>query len=288
MPTITLIGPGAIGGMVAAWLCQDPSNLVSVAARTPFSKLILEVPGDRLSAAPRVLTEPSEATPSDWVMVATKSYDSQAAADWFPTSLQDLGRVAILQNGVDHIDRFSQWLPREKILPVIVDCPAERLSPGVVRQRGPASLKVPAGALATTFCRLFDKTGIDCRPVEDFTSAAWRKLCLNAAGVVNALILQPARIAHDDTAARLMRLVVEEAAAVGRAEGAQISHDIAKEVVEIYGNQPPDSINSLHADRAAGRPMEIEIRNGVIIERGRQHGIPTPYNDMAVSLLKID
>jgi 2-dehydropantoate 2-reductase len=33
--------------------------------------------------------------------------------------------------------------------------------------------------------------------------------------------------------------------------------------------------------------MEIDLRNGIIVELGKKHGIPTPYNDMAVSLLKI-
>lgn len=35
MTTIALIGPGAIGGTVAAWLAQDPSIEVTVCARTP-------------------------------------------------------------------------------------------------------------------------------------------------------------------------------------------------------------------------------------------------------------
>ncbi len=44
-------------------------------------------------------------------------------------------------------------------------------------------------------------------------------------------------------------------------------------------------MNSIHADRAAGRPMELDARNGVIVRLGRRHGIATPYNDMAVALL---
>lgn len=195
--------------------------------------------------------------------------------------------VAVLQNGVDHAERFSAWIPRDRILPVIVDCPSERLAPGHIRQRGPASLTVPAGKLASEFETLFDGTGIDCRIVDDFTSAAWWKLCLNAAGVVNALTLQPARIAHDATAAMLMRSIVLEAVAVGRAAGARLHDDIADQVIEIYRGHPPDSINSLHADRLAGRPMEIELRNGVIVDAGKRHGIETPYNEMAVSLLTL-
>ncbi len=85
-----------------------------------------------------------------------------------------------------------------------------------------------------------------------------------------------------------MRRIIDEAAAVGRAEGANLSPDIADEVIEIYRNQPPDSVNSLHADRAAGRPMEIDLRNGIVTELGRKHGIATSFNEMAVSLLKIN
>ena len=80
-----------------------------------------------------------------------------------------------------------------------------------------------------------------------------------------------------------MRHIIEETAAVGRAEGALLSPDIADQIIG-----PPDSINSLHADRIAGRPMVIDLRNGVIVERGKLYDIPTPYNDMAMALLKID
>ncbi|MNY76046.1 2-dehydropantoate 2-reductase [compost metagenome] len=42
---------------------------------------------------------------------------------------------------------------------------------------------------------------------------------------------------------------------------------------------------SLHADRLAGHPMEIDARNGVIVRLGRKHAIPTPMNTVLVTLL---
>lgn len=50
-------------------------------------------------------------------------------------------------------------------------------------------------------------------------------------------------------------------------------------------NASPDGVNSLHADRAAGRPMETDARNGAVVRIGRRHNIPTPLNQMAVTLL---
>ena len=287
MPEIAVIGPGAIGGMIAARLCQNSHNNVTVVARTPISQLSVTTPDGTLQASPRIVTGSGDLGSADWVLVATKAYDSASAAEYFDALLGDETRVAVLQNGVNHVERFSSWLPRERILPVIVDCPTERVAPGEIRQRGVAVLTVPACDLGATFAGLFNNTGVECEQTDDFVSVAWWKLCVNSAGVVNALMLQPARIAHDDAAAQVMRRIIEEVAAVGRAEGASLSSDIADEVVNIYRNQPPDSVNSLHADRAAGRPMEIDLRNGVVTELGRRHGIATPCNEMAVTLLTI-
>ena len=49
---------------------------------------------------------------------------------------------------------------------------------------------------------------------------------------------------------------------------------------------PRDAGNSMLADRRAGRPMEIDARNGVIVRLGRKHGIPAPMNALMVALLE--
>lgn len=290
MPRITLVGPGAIGGLAAAWLCRDERNDVTVCARTPLEALRLESPHGSFTARPRIRLNPDAAAEygeADWILVATKAYDSARAARWFEGALGERTRVAVLQNGVDHVERFSAYLPASRIVPVIVDCPTERVPPGTIRQRGEATMAVPDTAAGAEFCALFERTRIRATPNPEFLSVAWRKLCINAAGVVNALTGQPAGVANDPNAAALMRHIVQETAAVGRAEGARLAEDIADEVVGIYRGQPADSVNSLLADRLAGRPMETDIRNGVIVRLGKKHGIATPYNEMAVALLSV-
>jgi 2-dehydropantoate 2-reductase len=288
MPRITLIGPGAIGGLTAAWLCRDDRNEVTVCARTPLREIELETPYETFTAQPGIRLRPGDGETADWILVATKAYDSARAAQWFEGILGESTRVAVLQNGVDHVERFSAFLPAERILPVIVDCPTERVSPGRIRQRGDATMAVPESAAGGAFCRLFERTRIEAAQDPDFLSAAWRKLCINAAGVVNALTGLPARIANDPHAAGLMRRIVDETAAVGRAEGADLPASIADDVVTMYRGQPADSVNSLLADRLAGRPMEIDIRNQVIVRLGARHGIATPRNEMAVALLNVE
>lgn len=135
MQRIALIGPGAIGGTVAAWLAQNPALAVTVCVRTPFEPLEVETPEGRLTATPDLLTEPSRARPIDWVLSATKTYDVVAAAGWLPGLMGPHTRVAVLQNGVEHIERFAPYVRAPSIVPVVVDLPAERDGPGRTTRR---------------------------------------------------------------------------------------------------------------------------------------------------------
>ena len=174
----------------------------------------------------------------------------------------------------------------ERIVPVIVDCPAERKSPERIVQRGAMSLKVPEGGLGAEFVGLFAGTSADAATVPDWTTVAWRKLCHNSAGVLSALLLRPNEVMHDAAIGEVALQIVRECCAVGRAEGAVLSDAVPDEVLAAYRKAARDGVNSMLADRVAGRPMEIDARNGVIMRMGRKHGIATPSNDMAVALLE--
>ena len=191
MASILLIGPGAIGATLAAWLAQDDRHDVAVAARTSFDSLEVQTPEGVIRAKPRVYTEFSQVRPVDWVLVATKAYDSDAAALWFPTACGPRTRVAVIQNGVEHVARFQKYIEPARIVPVMIDMPADRLSPGRTIQRGPAHMVVPAGKNGADFLQLFAHANFDAKPTDDFVSAVWRKLCLNSAGAVSAVCSNP-------------------------------------------------------------------------------------------------
>lgn len=286
MIRIAIVGPGAVGGTMAAWLGTRRDLDLTACARTALSSIEVVAPERTLTVAPRVLTNPHDATPVDWVFVATKTYDAAATALWFPTLGGARTRFAILQNGVEHVGRFSPYAPAERILPVMVDCPAERTGPGRIRQRGAATLVVPHGEAGLAFADLFAGTEVDVRTTADWTTAAWRKLAVNAAGGVSAVTLRPAGVVTVPEVADVMRGIVREVVAVGRAQGASLGDEVVEAVIDGYRGAPPDSVNSLHADRLAGRPMESDARNGVVVRLGRQFGIPTPYNESVLAYLR--
>ncbi len=163
----------------------------------------------------------------DWVIVATKAYDVAGAAKWLERLCAKGAPVAVLQNGVEHRERFAPYVAMEKILPVMVDCPAERrLRTG--SQRGVMHLKVPDSAMGREFVELFAGTAADATVVPDFLSVVWRKLCFNSAGVLSALVMQPAGVVRDEAMGEVALQIIRECAAVARAEGAQLEENVAE------------------------------------------------------------
>jgi 2-dehydropantoate 2-reductase len=286
MARIAIVGVGAIGGVTAALLQQAGGHELLLCTRHPMARLSVDTPDGSVEVNAIFVTNPSEAFEVDWVIVATKAYDVAGAAKWLERLCSKGAPVAVLQNGVEHRERFAPYIATEKILPVMVDCPAERQAPDRVRQRGVMHLKVPDNALGRDFVKLFTGTPADATVVSDFQSVVWRKLCFNSAGVLSALLLQPAGVVREEALGDVALQIIRECAAVARAEGAQLEENVAEIVLAAQRAAPADSINSMLADRQAGRPVEIDARNGVTVRLGRKHRIATPANSMAVALME--
>lgn len=285
MARVAIVGVGAIGGTLAALLQLGGRHEITLCTRRPLPKLTVTTPSGPVGVTARNATVREVAGPVDWVIVATKAYDAAAAAEWFPALRGQGTPVAVVQNGVEHRERFAPYVDRTRLVPVIIDCPAERQSDGEVRMRGAARMCVEDTPLGLEFGALFAGSPAKMEQVADLTTVAWRKLCVNSVGALNALTCKPAGVLRDEAVGRLAVAIVAECVAVGRAEGAQLSESLGEEILARYRAGPPDAVNSLLADRLAGRRMEIDARNGAIVRNGEKHGIPTPLNRMVVALL---
>ena len=286
MARVAVVGVGAIGSVLAALLEVTGNHQITLCTRRPMDRLLVTTPEGVIDVKAANSTEPGLAEAVDWVLVATKTFDAAGAAAWLPTLCARGARVAVVQNGVEHRERFAPYVSRESILPVIIDCQVERRTGVGVVQRGKARMFVETGAAGRDFAQLFTGSTADVQLTEDFLTAAWRKLAFNSAGVVCALTGEPSGILHDEELGSLAIGIAAECIAVAQAEGAKLDEGLAQRVLEGYRAQPVDSVNSLLADRLAGRNMEIDARNGVIVRRGDQHGVPTPLNRMAAALLR--
>ena len=287
MARIALIGVGAIGGALAGLLHSTGKHQLILCTRRPLPDLLVRMPEGEQCVQAMNLTSTLHSEPVDWIIVSTKAYDAEGAASWFAGLSTGGAPVAIVQNGVEHRERFSPWMRESRLLPVVIDCPVERAADGVVNVRGSVLLKTEDTVMGRGFLELFEGSEAHCVATEDFLSAAWWKLCINVVGALNALTLEPVRVLWEEAMIPIERGLVAECLAVARAEGARLADTVIDEVINLYRCHPADSVNSLLADRLANRRMEYDARNGAVVRKGLKHGIATPLNQMATALLAI-
>lgn len=290
---ITLIGPGAIGCAFGGALLEAGHRL-TVVARQGFDRLRVEHPdglveagvdGDRLT----VLTDPGDLQPTALVLVATKQHQTADAAEAIRTATAADSVVAVLQNGVEHHETLAPILGGQgRVLPTMVACPAQRQRPGDVVVTGRTLLEVPAGSEGTMLAGAFAGSYARIRQVDDWTTSTWTKLVVNAAsGIVGVLSRRDNGVYADDGARELLIALMREVAAVGRAEGADLPDELVPLIAEGVRQRAGNHLNSITADRLAGRPTEWQARNEVVLRLAERHGIDVPLNRMGTALIRL-
>ena len=227
--------------------------------------------------------------PVDWVLLCTKTHATASAAPWLKRLCTPATRVAVLQNGIDHVARVAPLAGGATVLPVIVYYNGERLAADRVRLRRGADqdFVVADNDDGRAFAQLFEATPLRVHLGDDFVTLVWRKLLVNAvASPVTALTLQRQAVLRRPDIQTLCLAVLEEAIAVGRAEGAQLAVDEAARTLATLFTFSGELGTSMYFDRLAGRPFEHEALTGAIVAAGERHGIATPLNRALLALLR--
>lgn len=284
-PTIALIGPGAIGTTIAAVLHEVDRTPV-LCGRTAHPQLILRYDDGEVVVPGPVLSNPSAINhPFDLVFIAVKTTQVADIANWLAALCDENTVVCALQNGVEQKTQLEPSVNGAKVLPSVVWFPAQREPDASVWLRAKPRLTLPdvpqakrvADALSGTRCAVELST--------DFISIAWRKLLQNAVAGLMVLANRRAGMFSRVDITELALAYLRECLTVARAEGAVLDDNVPQDIVNGFHHAPADLGTSILADRQANRPLEWDIRNGVIQRYGHTHGIPTPISDVLVPLL---
>jgi 2-dehydropantoate 2-reductase len=268
-------------------LLHAAGHQLLLCGRTARTRIELRPEGAEPIVVPGpVHTDPGELSgPVDVVVLAVKATQNEVAGGWLAALCAEHTVVVVLQNGVEQVEQVQPHCPSSAVVPGIVWYSAETQPQGWVRLRGEASLLLPTGPAPETVAELMRGAGcrVNCDP--DFVTAAWRKLLVNALAGLMALSGRRSGMFRRDDVAALSRRYVAECLAVARAEGAKLGDEVVADLAELFRRAPGDMGTSILADREAGRPMEWDIRNGVIVRKARVHGLATPISDVVVPLL---
>lgn len=280
---VAVVGPGAIGTTVAAAL-HEVGRTPLLCGRTARDRLTLQE-GDRFITIPGpVQTNPKQiARTADLVFLAVKATQVEAAEEWLSVLSGPETVVCVLQNGVEQLDKVAPHYGQ--IVPAVVWFPAQAQSDGSVRLRGDMRLSLPDLSASRVVAEALEGTRCYVELAANFSSLAWRKLLQNAVAGLMALTHRRSGMFGRSDIAKLTLAYLQECLAVARAEGVELGDEVPQEILDKFQAAPADMGTSILTDREAGRPLEWDIRNGVISRRGRVHGVPTPISDILVPLL---
>ncbi len=273
--TLAVLGPGGVGGLVAAALARAGTDVV-VVAREPTAELIsangIEVRSRALgdfSARPRALAVLRE--PVDWLVVATKATGLDAALariDTAPTL------VVPLLNGIEHMARLRSAF--DNVIAAVIRVESDRPALAQIVQTSPvdprrSGRRSRRPALAT----LIAETGIEVRTGDSERQVLWSKLArLNALALTTSASDRPIGFVRTDPRWRsALEGAVSETSAVANADGAQL--DAAATLAEL-DRAHPELGSSMQRDIAAGREPELDAIAGAVLRAGTRHGLRCP------------
>lgn len=287
--SVAVIGLGGVGGGAAGSLAAAGRHDVIACVRQPIARFTLERAEGAVEAPLHMLSDPARGKPVDWVLVCTKTHQTAAAGPWLARLCTPATRVAVLQNGIDHVARVEPLARGASIVPVLVYYNGERLAPDRVRIRhaGPHDAVVADDEPGRAFVDLFDGTPLRIIRSGDFATLAWRKLLINAvANPITALTLRRQAVLRRPDVQELCRGILDEAVAVARAEGVKLAEDETARTIATLENFSGELGTSMYFDRLAGRRLEAEALTGAIVAAGDRHGMAMPLNRALLTLLR--
>jgi 2-dehydropantoate 2-reductase len=284
------VGPGAIGSTVAA-LLHAAGHPVVVCGRTARASVDLRPDPGVLGGQPIVIPDPvrtdpaSIVGPADVVILAVKDTQNADAAAWLDRLCDENTVVCVMQNGVEQVERVGRHCPAGTVVPCAVWFSAQTQPDGWVRLRTPVRLVLPDDEAARGLAEVLAGPSlvVECSP--DFLDDAWRKLMTNAVAGLMVLTGRRSGMFRRYDVAQLGRAYLAECLAVARAEGARLGDEVIDEITKMFTSVPEDLTTSILTDREQGRPLEWDVRNGVVARKGAAHGLATPISDLVVPLL---
>lgn len=287
MQSIAVVGLGSIGTIFSAHLIAAGRHQVISCVRSPADCIRVEGDYGLIEAEPLCATQPASVGAVDWVLLAVKAQDTANASAWLQHLCGPDTRVAVLQNGIDQVNRVAPYCNGSRVVPTVVYANGRKIATHRIRHLCPGDdLIVPESDDGISLTHLFEGSLLRVRTEADFITASWQKYLANlVANPLTALTNRNIEVLRGGEMEQLSLGILREAAQIGRAMGANLPLDAAEQTMRWMSRYPGDTGTSMLQDRRDGRPLELDALTGTVIRLGAQLHIPTPLNCAVRALL---
>ena len=301
---ITVIGPGAIGCLLAAYLARAGQEVCLLDYRPERAALLQEeginvegVKGE-FHTPIKATANPAEIRTVKMFLVCVKAGDTLAAASRLKGIIPPQSYLLSLQNGLGNVEKLGELFGEEHVFAGVTSHGATLLGVGHVRHAGhgkiwlgPMTEPAPGRTVVQNNRELsaaLNRAGLQALEVDDIRTVLWRKLLANVGinaltailGVPNGEILNIPEIQ------KLMAQAVTEAVEMAQLDGVYLHTPDEIERVKDVCRSTAANISSMLQDVRRQKKTEIDYINGAVVNLAARHGIGAPVNEALTALVR--
>ncbi len=306
---IAVVGAGAVGCYFGGMLARAGLKVTLIGRKNHVDAILKN--GLRMSCqtfedhqAILASTEMSAIQSADLILVCVKSPDSEACVEEMKPHLKKDAVILSLQNGVDNAQRIQGKISQNTYAAVVYVA-TTMAGDGHLKHFGRGELIIgqPKSKLSTStqsisqthqndllaISELFNRSSVPTEISQNIEHSLWSKFLVNCS--YNAISAIGQKNYGDMTKLpdiwKLIETLTIEFLAVAKAEGIDIAFDDAMKMNEQIKLTMTGQKSSTAQDLSRNRPTEIDFLNGLIVQRGKEHGVLTPTHETIYTLVKL-
>ncbi len=311
-----IVGAGSMGLVLGAYLAKAKEKVDLIDIDKENIQALKEngvtiIGTVKMNYAVNAMTYDEITEKYDLVFLMTKQTMNKAIVENLMQYLNDDAVICTLQNGMPE-PSVAEVIGDDRVVGCTIAWGATFISPGVSELTSePDALTYDIGTVTGTpnpktneIKRLLECMG-ETIVVDNFAGARWAKLIINASfsGMSAVMGCNFGEAAANKQSRYCILRIVKECIDVTRALGIQIEPIQGQDVVKLLDYK--DKITEMKSlfiipivikkhnllkasmlqDLEHGRKTEIDAMNGAVSYYGKKAGVPTPYNDMVVSVV---
>jgi 2-dehydropantoate 2-reductase len=282
--TVAVLGPGAVGGALAAHLAHAGVRTICIPRPEMFgvmalSGLSLEVDGrEPIVVRPQVADELVD--PVAVLLIAVKAHQLEEALEQVDPAAVEGAVVIPLLNGLEHLEPIRERFGPRVAAGTISRFEAYRVGRVQIIQKTPSGLvsfasdDLPYEELERA-ARLLDRGAFEVMIGETEKQVLWDKAARLAvlSAVTSFTHRSIGELLDDREWRRAIEDAIDEACAIAGADGVML---LPSTQWAIIGEMDYGLTTSTARDIEAGRPSELDAIAGSVVRAGERLGVPCP------------
>jgi len=299
---IAVMGSGGLGGLYGGRLAHAGYDVTFIARGAHMSAmkehgLLIEndEQGEVRVARPNATDDPGAVGVVDYVLLAVKLWDTDAAVSAIRPMVGPRTVVISLQNGVIKDDILRREFGEDAVVGAVAYVATHVARPGVIRQTGSMQRLILGeydGQQSPRAQQLLDamlRAGIQAAISDDIRRTIWEKyvFLVGLSGTTATMRSTIGPIRQNAQSRAFLYDLLKETVAVGRAHGVRLPSDYADDRLAFLDTVPATMTSSMHHDLEKGNRLEVAWLSGGVVELGRAVNVATPANRAVWDILAL-